>query len=261
MKEKLKNMIIILDTMGFENSVKEPIVAARKFVKNFSNVEIILVGNKMEIQPFLKNKDEFKIYHTKNFINQDDDVINVLRNKKDSSMAISMDLVNNGKGDAILSAGSTPCFVGLSYYKFGLIKNITKPAFTPSFPSTNGKGFNMLDVGANIEANHLDLVNFAIMGNIYVQKIKSIKNPSIALLNIGTEEHKGLESIRLAHKILKKNKTINYIGFVEPRDLLKGETDSIITDGFTGNICLKTIEGTAKIISGEIKKNFKKPIN
>lgn len=254
-------MKIILDTMGFENSVQEPIIAARKFVKKFPKVQIILVGNKEEIKPYLKFNDEFKIHHTKIFIDQADDVMSVLRNKKNSSMAISMDLVKNGEGDAILSAGSTPCFVGLSYYKFGVIKNISKPAFTPSFPSSNGNGFNMLDVGANIEADHLDLVNFALMANIYVQKIKSLKNPTIGLLNIGTEENKGLESIKLAHKILKQNKTINYIGFVESRDLLKGETDIIITDGFTGNICLKAMEGSFKIFAGEIKKNYKKPLN
>lgn len=254
-------MKIILDTMGFENSIQEPIIAARKFVKDFSDVEIILVGDKNKIFPHLKDNHEFEIHHTTMEINQDDDVLNALRTKSNSSMAVAMDLVQSGIGDGVLSAGSTPCFVGMSYFKFGVIKNISKPALIPSFPSSNGKGFNMLDVGANIEVSSDDLVSFALMANTYVQKTKNIKAPTIGLLNIGTEETKGLDFIRQAHKILKLNKEINYVGFVESRDLLKGETDIVVSDGFTGNICLKAMEGSFKVLIGEFKKGYKKPTN
>ncbi len=249
---------IAFDVMGFENNISHAISAARKFVKKYSNTKIILIGKEEEILKSLNKNDNFEIKNSSEVINQKDNPVAAIR-KKDSSMLVAMEMVKNNEANAVLSAGSTPSFVSLSYLTFGLINNISKPAFTPTFPSANRKGFNMLDVGANKTCDENDLVNFAIMGNIYAKYVRKINDPIIKLLNIGSEDYKGLDNIVNASKVLKENKTLNYQGFIEPNILLLGETDVIITDGFTGNICLKSMEGAMKILSNEFKRNFKKP--
>ncbi|MGL4768674.1 MAG: phosphate acyltransferase PlsX [Mycoplasmoidaceae bacterium] len=254
-------MKIILDVMGFENPISEPIIAARKFIKRFKNVSISLVGNATEIRKWTKKKDNFEIIDCQQFVKQDDNVLEVLRNKQNSSMAVSIDLVKEKKGGAVVSAGSTPAFIALSYSKFGLINGIRKPAFTPTLPSLRGNYFNMLDVGANIDVDCMDLVNFAIMGSLYVKHIKNVSSPSVGLLNIATEDNKGLPAILKANKILKNNTGINYIGLIEPRTILKGDVDIIVSDGFTGNICLKTMEGSFKIIFSLVAKTYLLPWN
>lgn len=251
-------MILAVDIMGFENPIEEAIKACRKFVKKNKNIEIILVGNKEIILKHFKKNDEFKIENALDVISMDDNPLFV-RNRKESSMYKAIKLVADEKADGVLSAGSTACYVTLTYLLLKKIPKISKIGFMPWIPTRYKQGFNLLDCGANKVVTANDLVDFAIMSDLYCRKVRKIENPKIGLINIGVEEDKGLDYIIEANKILKDKKDINYIGFVEPRYLLEEVLDIAICDGFTGNIVLKTLEGTAKSFGNTLLDEFKKP--
>lgn len=253
-------MKIALDVMGFENKTSEAIIAARKFIKNFAGSKVILVGDEQAIKSCLTDRDDFEIVATKEIINMDDTPITALR-KKDTSMLTAIKLVADKKADAVVSAGSTSCFVPLVQTNLGSIDNVSKFGFMPFIPTTNKVGFNMIDVGANINVTGTDLYNFALMANEYARIVRKINNPKIGVLNIGTENHKGFEYHKEAHELLSKNKNINYVGFVEPKGLLDGLVDVCVCDGFSGNICLKSLEGALKSVSHILKHGYKKPWN
>lgn len=253
-------MKIALDVMGFENKINEAIIAARKFSKKHPGAKIILVGHEGNIRPCLIASDNFEIVHAPEIINMDDTPITALR-KKDTSMLTAIKLVKSRKADAVVSAGSTSCFVPLVQMNLGSVNNINKFGFMPYIPTTNKVGFNMIDVGANINVTGADLYNFALMANEYVRIVRKIPNPKIGVLNIGTEHHKGFEYHKEAFDLLKKNKYLNFVGFVEPKNLLDGVVDVCVCDGFSGNICLKSLEGALKSVGHIIKKGYKKPWN
>lgn len=253
-----RKMALCVDVMGFENDINEAIKACRDFVKKNQNVKIILSGNKDQIVKLLKSENEFEIIDAKDIISMEDDPLSS-RTRKESSMYQAILAVKNNKADGVLSAGNTACYVFLTYLLLGKINGISKHAFMPYFPTRNNKGFNLLDVGANKDCDAKDLITFAKMGNIYAQSVRKIKNPTIAIANIGTEDNKGLERHIEANKILKQDKSINYVGFVEPRYLMEGVVDIVVADGFVGNIILKTLEGSAKTISRALKDELKKP--
>ena len=253
-------MTFSVDVMGFENDISEAIKACRKFVSKNKDVKIILVGDKQKIFPYLKNKEEFEIEDASDVILMTDEPISV-RNKKDSSMYKAIELVKDDKAHAVLSAGNTACYVFLTHLLLKKLNKISKAGFMPFVPTRNNVGLNILDVGANKEVEPIDLVNFAIMGNVYVKETRNIENPKIGLINIGTEDNKGLDYLIKANKILKENKQLNYVGFIEPRNLIEGEVDIAVADGFIGNIVLKTLEGTSKTISRSLKDQYKKPWN
>ncbi len=253
-------MVLAVDVMGFENPIDEAIKACRDFVRKNKDVTIILVGKKESIIKHLKRNDEFEILDAKDEIKMDDNPL-FIRNKKESSMYKAVELVANDKADGVLSAGNTSCYVAITYMLLKRFNKISKVAFMPWIPTRYKKGFNMLDCGANKIVNQNDLVDFAIMADLYNKKVRKIKNPKIGLINLGTEDQKGLDYLIEANKILKNTKEINYVGFIEPRYLLEEIVDVAIADGFTGNITLKTLEGTAKSISNALKDEFKKPWN
>lgn len=251
-------MILSVDVMGFENPIENAIQACRDFIKKNKDVKIILVGDENKIKPHLKEGDNFTIEHAPDEIKMTDEPLTA-RHKKDSSMYKAIMLVKENKADGVLSAGSTACYVFLTFLLLGRMKNVSKPAFMPFMPTRNNRGVNVLDVGANKECDANDFVCFAKMGNIYLKEVRKINNPSIGILNIGTEDNKGHESQIEANKILKSDKTLNYKGFVESRTILEGETDLIVCDGFTGNIVLKALEGCFKTVIGSFKDLYKKP--
>lgn len=251
-------MKIAVDVMGFENPVSEAVNACKKLVKKYSELEIILVGDEQEIRKTKLDEKRIKIVDTKIFISQSDEVFHAIR-KKNSSMAIAIDLVLNKEADAVVSAGSTACYVALTYSKLGLIKNISKPAFTPFLPTITGSPIVWSDVGANKTCDERDLICFSKMASIVSKVALDIENPRVSLLNIGTEEYKGLDYIVEANKKLKNESNLNYIGYLESREILFGKSDVLISDGFIGNIALKSLEGTFKAVSYKLKKDFKKP--
>ena len=253
-------MKIALDVMGFENEIIEAINAARKFVRKYKDTKIILVGNKNQIEPLIKN-NEFEIRHANDVIQMNSSPIQALR-MMESSMYKAAQLVANNVADGILSAGSTASFVTIVYHLLKPIDNLLKPGFMPFLPTTKkGKYFVIVDVGANKSCNGNDLYNFAKMANIYFQNVENIQKPSTGIINIGTEDNKGFNYHHEANQMLSNDKKMNYVGFVEPRDLLQGIVDIAISDGYTGNLVLKSLEGGLKALSMSLKKNFKKPWN
>jgi len=253
-------MKIAVDVMGFENNISEAIIAARKFAKSHNGCQIILVGDKAQIEPCLKSPNEFNIVHTEQFISMDDTPITALR-KRESSMNLAVKMVAEKNADAVVSAGSTSCFVPIVQTTLGVIDNVPHFGFMPFIPTVNKQGFNMIDVGANINVTGEDLYNYALMANEYARIIRKIPSPRIGVLNIGTEHHKGFEYHRDADALLKTNKSLNYIGFVEPKGLLDGICDIVVCDGFSGNICLKALEGALKSVGKILKKGYVMPWN
>lgn len=253
-------MKIALDIMGFENKTEEAIIAARKFRKAFNDTKIIVFGDEKVIKPLINKNDDFECVYTTEIVNMDDTPIDAVR-KKDTSMLKAILAVKEGKADAVVSAGSTSCFVPLVQINLGTINNVKKFGFMPYIPTVNRHGLNMIDVGANINVSGEDLYDYALMANEYARIVRKIRNPKIGVLNIGTEEHKGFEYHHRVNELLKANKNLNYVGFIEPRDLLEGEVDICICDGFSGNICLKALEGALKATSKILKTNYAKPWN
>lgn len=253
-------MKIALDVMGFENKTSEAIDAARKFCAKHPEAKVILVGGEQDIKSCVSPKDKFEYVYTTEVINMNDTPITALR-KRSTSMHEAINLVKEQKADAVVSAGSTSCFVPLVQTGLGSIDNISKFGFMPFIPTTNNVGFNMIDVGANINVEGKDLYNFALMANEYARIVRKIPSPRIGVLNIGTEDHKGYEYHKQAHDLLKANKNLNYIGYVEPKGLLDGIVDVCVCDGFSGNICLKTMEGALKSVGRLFKHGYKKPWN
>jgi glycerol-3-phosphate acyltransferase PlsX len=178
--------------------------------------------------------------------------VRAVRRKKNASMVLAAQAVADGLADACISAGNTGALMSAGLFVIGRIEGIERPALTPTLPTIGGEGFLLLDVGANADAKPEHLQQYAIMGSIYAEKVRGITNPRVGLLNIGTEEKKGNDLTKQAFSLLKTT-NLNFIGNVEARDLLDGAADVVITDGFTGNMVLKTIEGTALSVFKMVK--------
>jgi glycerol-3-phosphate acyltransferase PlsX len=251
-------MKLSIDVMGFENDISEAIRACRRFNKEHSDVQFILVGRQEEIKSHLNPRDQFEIVHASDVIKMNDSPMLALR-KTNSSMYKAIELVQNKQADGVLSAGSSSCYVPMSFVLLKLIDGINKPAFMPYIPAINKKGFMMLDVGANKECTGEDLYQFAKMGHVYSKLVRNINHPRIGIVNIGTEVEKGFDFQKKAYQLIHQDKSINFVGFVEPRELLNGVVDVAIADGYTGNITLKSLEGSLSAVKDLLKREFKKP--
>jgi len=223
-----------------------------KAVQAFPDIEILLVGNKEKIDPYLTNRNKIDILHTEEMILGTDEPVRAVRKKKTASMVLGANEVKEGRADAFISAGNTGALMAAGLFVVGRIDGIERPALSPTLPTISGEGFLLLDVGANVDAKPNHLVQYAIMGSIYTEKVLGIKNPRVGLLNIGEEEKKGNELTKKAFELLQEE-NIHFIGNVEARDLLNGVCDVVVTDGFTGNMVLKSIEGTALSIFKMLK--------
>jgi phosphate acyltransferase len=243
---------IAIDAMGGDNAPKEIVLGAKRAVDEFQDVKIILFGDKEKIEAEIGQHDRIEIVHTTEMILGTDEPVRAVRRKKTASMVLMAQAVADGKADACISAGNTGALMTAGLFIVGRIKGIERPALAPTLPTLDGKGFLMLDLGANVDAKPEHLLQYAIMGSIYAEKVRGISNPRIGLLNIGTEEKKGNELTKAAFSLLQDSE-VNFIGNVESRDLLEGAADVVVTDGFTGNMVLKTIEGTALSIFSMLK--------
>ncbi|RIW36375.1 phosphate acyltransferase PlsX [Bacillus salacetis] len=245
-------MKIAIDAMGGDNAPREIVLGAKRAVDEFNDVEIILFGDEEKIKAEIGSHERIEIVHTTEMILGTDEPVRAVRRKKTASMVLMAQSVADGKADACISAGNTGALMTAGLFIVGRIKGIERPALAPTLPTLDGKGFLMLDLGANADAKPEHLTQYAIMGSIYAEKVRGIANPRVGLLNIGTEEKKGNELTRSAFSLLKDS-GVNFIGNVESRDLLEGAADVVVTDGFTGNMVLKTIEGTALSIFSMLK--------
>ncbi|MEL3960485.1 phosphate acyltransferase PlsX [Lysinibacillus endophyticus] len=248
-------MKLAIDGMGGDNAPKAVVEGVLLALDEFPNIEIQLYGNQRELQPLLKEHSRLQVIHCEEVVEAEDDPARAVRRKKDSSMARMLEAVNEGRADACLSAGNTGALMAGGLFKVGRIEGVSRPALATTLPTIDGKGFLMLDLGANADAKPENLVQYAIMGNIYAKKVRGIDNPRIGLLNIGTEEKKGNDLTKSVFGLLKEA-DLNFVGNVEARDLLDNVADVVVTDGFTGNMVLKTIEGTAGALMSMIKEVF-----
>jgi glycerol-3-phosphate acyltransferase PlsX len=251
-------MKIIIDAMGGDNAPQEIVKGAVQAIKEFNKVEIILVGDEDKIQDVLKNEDynadKFQIIHTTEVISNNESPTLAIRRKKDSSMVVGMKLLKEGKGDAFISAGSTGAILAGGLFIVGRIKGIDRPALSPILPGKNGP-FMLIDAGANAECKVNNILQFGIMGQTYIEKVLKKKNPSVALVNIGSEEEKGTEFTKECFKVLKDS-SLNFVGNIEGREIPEGNVDVVVCDGFTGNIILKVFEGVAGTILDVLKEEI-----
>ncbi|MEK5392023.1 phosphate acyltransferase PlsX [Margalitia sp. FSL K6-0131] len=248
-------MKIAIDAMGGDHAPKEIVLGVNKAIQEFKDVEILLYGVESQINQYLQADPRVQVIHTDEVITGSDEPVKAVRRKKNASMVLMAQAVANGEADACISAGNTGALMASGLFIVGRIEGIERPALAPTLPTIDGKGFVMLDLGANAEAKPEHLVQYAIMGSIYANKVRGINNPRVGLLNIGTEEKKGNELTKKAFELLKEV-DINFVGNIESRDLLNGPADVVVTDGFTGNMVLKSIEGTASSVFSLLKKTL-----
>jgi glycerol-3-phosphate acyltransferase PlsX len=254
-------MKIIVDVMGADNSPDVMVKAAVRAVKELS-AQIILVGDEKEINRVLSENKlssaDLQIVNANDVITMEDDPISV-RKKPESSLAVCLNLLKNGEGDALVSAGNSGALLVGATLFVRCIKGVRRAAMAPVMPVKNGM-LMIADSGANIECKPEMLEQFAVMGSVYMKNVLGINNPRVGLANNGAEETKGTDLYVETHKVLKENKNINFVGNVEGRGVPMGECDVLVCDGFTGNLILKTYEGAGKMFADEIKNMFKKNI-
>ena len=254
------NIKIAVDAMGGENSPKKVIDGILENYKQNKDIIYNIFGDEEKIKSLLPknfNKKIFNIINTKDKILDTDSPLSAAKKGKDTSMWLTIESVKNNESDVAISAGNTGALFVISKLNLKMIENIDKPALSALWP--NKKNFNVvLDLGANIECSEKNLIDFSIMGASLFKSLYPNDNPEVALLNIGSEELKGNDIIKNAYQNLQnnKNKNFNFRGYVEGNNIMKGEVNVIVTDGFTGNIALKTAEGTANFIMNEFKNSM-----
>ncbi len=264
-------MIILLDAMGGDNAPDANIKGAVNAI-NQIEAEILLIGNEQIINERVKElygKDKIedisprlKIYHTTETIEMEDIPTQAIKRKKDSSMVVGFNLLKENKGDVFISAGNSGALLTGATLLVGRIKGIDRPALAGILPAYKSR-LLLIDAGSNTNCKPINLLQFAQMSTIYLRNTFGIENPKIGLLNIGTEETKGNELTKESYKLLKEKSEeldINFIGNVEGRDAFSGKVDAIVTDGFTGNIFLKAVEGLGKFVKRSLKDSMKKNI-
>ncbi|GGC91642.1 phosphate acyltransferase PlsX [Enterococcus wangshanyuanii] len=240
-------MKIAVDAMGGDHAPQAIVEGVMLAKQDFPDIEFLLYGKETEIKKYVTDETNITIIHTDEKISSDDEPVKAIRRKKTASMVLAAQAVKNGEADAIFSAGNTGALLAAGLFIVGRIKNVERPGLMSTLPvmgQADG-GFDMLDLGANADNKPEHLVQYAVLGSFYAEKVRNVKNPRVALLNNGTEETKGSELTKKAYELLSEESGINFIGNVEARDLLSGAADVVVTDGFTGNAVLKSIEGTA----------------
>ena len=255
---------VIVDIMGGDKAPLETLKGAALARQELSSdINYILVGNKAEIESVAAangiDLGGFEIVHAESTVTMDDDPISVVRgNKTDSSMAVGLKLLKEGRGDAMVSTGNTGALFTGATLIVRKIKGVKRPAIAAMLPMANP--LLLLDSGANIVTTPEYLEQFAIMGSVYMKKVMGVESPRVGLLNNGAEEHKGTELQIETYKRLKANEGINFVGNVEGNTAVHGACDVVVTDGFTGNIFLKTLEGFGKLVIGTLKATMYKSL-
>lgn len=263
-------MVIILDAMGGDNAPDATIKGAVKAIKEIGeNTEILLTGNEEIINSRVKElfgkstigeiSPKIKIHNTTETVEMEDKPTEAIKHKKNSSMVVGFNLLKEGKGDVFISAGNSGALLTGATLLVGRIKGIDRPALAGILPSYHSR-LLLIDSGANTNCKPINLLQFAQMSTIYLKNTFGTEKPAIGLLNIGTEETKGNELTRESYNLLKEKSEefgINFVGNVEGRDAFSGKIDAIVTDGFTGNIFLKAIEGIGKLVKKSLTESLK----
>lgn len=251
--------IIAVDAMGGDAGTETLISGVKIALKASSRINLVLVGDEARIQKALASQgladhSRIRIRHASEVILADDSPASVLRNKKDSSMRVVIQMVADGEADACVSAGNTGALMGLARYVLKMLPGIDRPAICTTVPNKYGR-VHWLDLGANVDSSAEQLVQFAVMGSALCTVVDGLASPEVGLLNIGSEAIKGNEQVKKASQLLTES-PLNYIGYVEGNDIYNGKVDVIACDGFVGNVALKTSEGLAHLISDLLKESF-----
>ena len=249
---------IAVDAMGGENSPGKIIKGIKIHSSQTKNIYYNIFGNKNLIEPLVQkhkiSENIYQIVHTENLIEDSDSPLSAAKKGKDTSMWLSIESLKNKESDAIVSAGNTGALFVIAKLNLKMIEKIEKPALSALWPNKNGMNV-VLDLGANIECNEKNLIDFSLMGSALHKSLFENEEAKVAILNIGSEELKGNNIIKNTYQILNENKNplFQFKGYIEGNHIMNGNVNVIVTDGFTGNIALKTAEGTANFITNELK--------
>lgn len=245
--------------MGGDHGPHVTVPAALSVLKDKHDLKLILIGDQGNLEQELRNhrydnSSRLIIQHASEQVAMDESPSSALRNKKDSSIRVAVNLVKQGTASACVSAGNTGALMAISRFVLKTLPGVERPAIVSTIPSIKGHT-HMLDLGANVDSSAEQLFQFAIMGSVLTSAVDNIQRPTVGLLNIGEEEMKGNERVKEAARMLEES-DINYAGFVEGDDVYKGTVDVVVCDGFVGNVALKTSEGVARMISHFMKEEF-----
>ena len=247
---------IAIDGMGGDNAPAAVVEGVIQALKEYDNIEFYITGPEdtinSELSKYDYSKDKVKVIDAKEVISTNEHPVMAVRRKKDSSIVKALNLVKDKTCDAIISGGSTGAFLAGCTLIVGRIKGVERPALAPIMPGRKSQ-FMIVDVGANVDCKPQYLVQFAKMGEVYYKYIFNVDKPSIGLINIGEEEEKGNDLTKSTYQLLKNEKSLNFVGNVEPRDIPSGKTNILVSDGFVGNTALKMYEGSASSILGMVK--------
>lgn len=256
-------MKVAVDAMGAEKGIGTVIEGALLAMAENPEIQIILVGDEEKIREEIKKRElsqsPFSIVAAPQVVTMKDPATAPLKEKKNSSIAVGLELIKEGKVEAFVSAGNTGAVMATSLVKLGKLRGVIRPCLAAIFPTFNGKEVVLLDVGANVDCKPNHLLQFAVLGSIYAGRVLKIKDPKVALLNIGSEENKGNDLIIEAFKLLKDS-PLNFVGNIEGKDITSGQVEVVVCDGFVGNVILKFAEGFAitalNIMNKELRKSF-----
>ena len=260
MSEKTR---IVVDAMGGDYAPRVPVQAAVEAVKGREDIQVILTGRQQEIQRELDkyeyNKTAIRIEDAGEVIETAEPPVMAIRKKKDSSIVKGLMMVKHQEADAFISSGSTGAVLVGGQVLVGRLKGVERPPLAPLIPTAKGVSL-LIDCGANVDARASHLVQFAKMGAIYMENVVGIKNPKVAIVNIGAEEEKGNALVKETFPLLKEEKSIHFIGSVEARDIPRGAADVVVCEAFAGNIILKLFEGVGNTLIRELKKGMMKDL-
>lgn len=255
-------MRIAVDAMGGDHAPHEIVKGCVEALDSYKthDIDIVLVGQQQAIEDLLQgyayDKSRLSIENALQVIGNDEKPINAIKKKKDSSMMIGLQMLKEGKADAFISAGNTGALMAGALLKVGRIEGIDRPALAPVIPTAQGASL-LVDAGANIECKPENLMQFAVMGSVYMEKVLNVISPRVGLVNVGEEETKGNDVIQEAYGLIKSTH-LNFIGNIEARDIPAGKADVIVCDGFVGNVILKLLEGIASSLFNILKQNILK---
>lgn len=253
------NVRVAVDAMGGDNAPGEIVKGSVEAINTRDDINILLVGKeellKDELSKYSYDKDRLQIVNANDVITNDEAPVMAIRRKKDSSIVVAQNLVKNKEADAFVSAGSTGAVLVGGQLVIGRIKGVERPPLAPLIPTTKGVSL-LIDCGANVDARPSHLVQFAKMGSIYMEHVVGIKNPRVAIVNIGTEEEKGNMLVKETFPLLKNCSDINFIGSIEAREIPNGGADVIVCEAFVGNVILKLYEGLGSALIGKIKSGL-----
>ena len=259
------SICIALDAMGGDFGPRIIVPASLDALKRHPELTLKLVGQESVLSPILENKlssrnatalsERISIVHAEKIIANDERPSHALRKRADTSMFRAVSMVAEGEAQACVSAGNTGALMALGRFGLKMLPGIDRPAIITAIPSVSGVSY-MLDLGANVDCSAEHLLQFAIMGSVMTQAVEGVSEPKIGLLNVGEEEIKGNEQVKLASRLIREHGGLNYQGYIEGDDIFTGKVDVVVCDGFVGNIALKSSEGVARLIGRQLRSSF-----